>query len=241
MYLAGTEARADELRAAQAMQVAHGAETRLMTPDQIADEYPFYDLTGIVLGSHGAAREGWFDGAAMVEAWRRMSRRAGADWRQGEVTGLDVEGGRITAARLADGGRIPCGAIVNAAGPRAGRLAAMAGARLPIEPRLRHTWVFRAASPLPRDLPLTIDPSGVHVRTDGDAYMAGAAPEADPAVDPSHFPDPGAWFEDHVWPVLAARIPAFETIRVTRPLAATTSTTASTRTPSSAPCPRPRT
>ena len=41
--------------------------------------------------------------------------------------------------------------------------------------------MFDAAEPLDRDLPLTIDPSGVHVRTDGDAYMAGCTPDVDPA------------------------------------------------------------
>jgi glycine/D-amino acid oxidase-like deaminating enzyme len=86
---------------------------------------------------------------------------------------------------------------------------------LPVEPRKRYSWVFRAAEPLPGVLPLTIDPSGVHVRQDGPgAYLAGAAPDPDLATDPGDFAlDPARW-EDHVWPILATRIPAFEAIRV---------------------------
>ena len=47
----------------------------------------------------------------------------------------------------------------------------MAGFDLPVEPRKRYTYIFNAAEPLDRDLPLTIDPSGVHMRSEGDAYL----------------------------------------------------------------------
>lgn len=100
-------------------------------------------------------------------------------------------------------------------GPRAARTAAMAGIDLPVEPRKRYTWVFTAEKPLDRDLPLTIDPSGVHVRQDGPAsYLAGSKGDPDPAVDPDDFTmDHGLW-ENHVWPAIATRIPQFESLRV---------------------------
>ena len=45
----------------------------------------------------------------------------------------------------------------------------MAGIEVPVEPRKRDTYVFSAEKPLDRELPLTIDPSGVHFRHDGTA------------------------------------------------------------------------
>ncbi|MEM7709482.1 MAG: FAD-dependent oxidoreductase [Pseudomonadota bacterium] len=72
LYLAGDAAQADRLRQAQAVQAAAGAGTRLMTPDEIAAEWPFYDLDGIVLGSHGTRDEGYFDGTTMFDWWRRL-------------------------------------------------------------------------------------------------------------------------------------------------------------------------
>jgi glycine/D-amino acid oxidase-like deaminating enzyme len=90
----------------------------------------------------------------------------------------------------------------------------MAGRPLPVEPRKRYTWVFEAAQPLDRALPLTIDPTGVHVRSDGGYYMAGATPDHDPAVEPDDFIADHSLWENKVWPVLAHRIPAFEAIRV---------------------------
>ncbi|MEL7215427.1 MAG: FAD-binding oxidoreductase, partial [Pseudomonadota bacterium] len=84
------------------------------------------------------------------------------------------------------------------------------------EPRKRFTWIFYAETPLERTLPLTIDPSGVHVRQDGPTtYLAGGHAEHDPAVDPTDFTMDHTLWQEHVWPILATRIPAFEAIRVT--------------------------
>ena len=117
--------------------------------------------------------------------------------------------------RLATGETIHCGAVVNASGPRAARVAAMAGIELPVEPRKRYSWVFTAEKPLERELPLTIDPSGVHVRQDGPtSYLAGSVGDPDPAVDPEDFAMDDSLWEEHVWPMVAGRIPRFESIRV---------------------------
>ena len=215
LYLAGDEAQADRLRRAQAVQAAAGAATRLLTPDEIAATWPFMDVGGIVLGSHNPVDEGYFDGTTMFEWWRRIARERGVAYLHGEVTGVDVAGGAVRSVRLADGSRLPADIVVDAAGTRGARVARMAGLDLPVEPRKRYTWVFEAARPLDRDLPLTIDPSGVHVRQDGPGtYLAGATPAEDPGVAPDDFA--GAWeiWEEFVWPAVAARIPAFEEIRV---------------------------
>ncbi|WP_308918225.1 FAD-binding oxidoreductase [Jannaschia sp. LMIT008] len=214
MYLAGDAAEADRLRAAHAVQARAGAATRLMAPDAIAAAYPFYDLDGIVLGSHNPVDEGYFDGTTMFEWWRRIAVARGVTYRHGEVAGVDVRGGRVRGVVLADGARLGADVVVNAAGTRGAAVAAMADVRLPVEPRKRYTWVFDAETPLDRDLPLTIDPSGVHVRQDGAGYMAGATPAVDPAVDPDDFAGEWEMWEDRVWPTLATRIPAFERIRV---------------------------
>jgi glycine/D-amino acid oxidase-like deaminating enzyme len=133
------------------------------------------------------------------------------------VTAINHAGGRVNSVTLASGTRIACGQLVNAAGPRAARIAAMAGIDIPVEPRKRYTWTFSAAQPLDRELPLTVDPSGVHVRQDSaDTYMAGAHSHIDPAVDPDDFEMDHSIWMDHVWPAIATRIPQFEAIRVLR-------------------------
>ena len=215
MYLADTDAFADALRAAQQVQLAAGAQTRLMSADEIAAEYPFYTTDDIVLGSINTVNEGYFDGGGLFDWFRRSARANGVEYLRGEVTTINRSGDHIDSVTLADGTTIACGQLVNATGPRAARTAAMAGIELPVEPRKRFTWVFEAREKLGRDLPLTIDPSGVHVRQDGpDTFLAGCKPDPDPAADFDDFTmDHGIW-ENTVWPALATRIPAFEAIRV---------------------------
>lgn len=217
LYLADTEAFAEVLRANQKIQRDAGAETELLTADEIAARYPFYSLDDILLGSINRKDEGYWDGGTLFDWFRRSARSRGIEYIQNEVVALNrnAAGTRVESVTLSDGTVVACGQVVNASGPRGARVAAMAGISLPVEPRKRFTWVFSAASPLDRDLPLTIDPSGVHFRQDGpQTYLAGCAPETDLAVDPSDFAmDHGRW-ENHVWPIIATRIPQFESIRV---------------------------
>ena len=218
MYLADNEGFADVLRENHAVQVACGAGTRLMTPDQIAADYPFYQLDDIVLGSHNTLNEGYFDGASVFDWWRRSARKRGVEFVSDEVVAMtrNAQGTKVQSVTLKSGAVIACGKVLNASGPRAARTARMAGIEVPVEPRKRYTWVFQAETPLDRPLPLTIDPSGVHVRQEGTQYyQAGGHSADDPAVDFDDFNMDHALWTDYVWPVLATRIPAFEAIRVT--------------------------
>ena len=214
MYLADSEEFAATLRTNQAVQSAWGAGTQIMTPAEIADAYPFYNLDDIVCGSHNLTDEGYFDGGTIFDTWRTQARRNGVEYCTNEVVGIDLADDRVTGVRLASGETVACGTVVNAAGPRAARVAAMVGVDLPVEPRKRYSFIFDAAEPLDRALPLTIDPSGVHCRSDGGYYQAGCPPDDDHAVEPDdRAVDPDIW-EDKIWPVLANRIPAFERVKV---------------------------
>ena len=215
MYLADTQAYAQVLRANQRVQRAAGAATEVMTPDEIHSAYPFYNLDDIVLGSINRVDEGYWDGATVFDWWRRQSRERGVEYVANEVVGItkNAAGDRVDSVTMATGEVFACGQVVNATGPRAARTARMAGIDLPVEPRKRYTWVFRAERPLDRDLPLTIDPSGVHVREHGGGtYLCGAHSEIDPAVDYDDFAMDHSLWESHVWPALATRIPQFEAI-----------------------------
>ncbi|MCF7698774.1 NAD(P)/FAD-dependent oxidoreductase [Loktanella sp. M215] len=214
MYLADTPAFATALQASQRVQASLGAGTRHMTRDQIAAAYPFYALDDIIAGNHNTVNEGYFDGGTLFDWWKRGAKRAGVTFVTAEVTGMTRTGDRVTAVQLKSGTEVACNWVVNASGPRGALTAAMAGLTLPVEPRKRYTFVFQAETPLDRDLPLTIDPSGVHVRTDGTYYMAGCPPEDDHPVDPTDFAFDHTLWEDKVWPAIATRIPAFERVKV---------------------------
>lgn len=219
LYLADTDRFAEVLRASHAVQVAAGAGTRLLTAEEIKEAYPFYNVDDILLGSINTVDEGYFEGYTLFDWWKRQARERGVEYIANEVVAMtkSADGTRVDSVTLASGEVIACGQVVNASGTRGARTAAMAGIDIPIEPRKRYTWIFTAETPLDRELPLTIDPSGAHVRQDGRAtYMAGGHSDHDPPVDHDDFTMDHALWQEFVWPAIAARIPQFEAIRVIR-------------------------
>ncbi len=217
MYLADTDEFANVLRENQQVQLAAGAATQLMSPDQIKAAYPFYNVDDIVLGSINLVDEGLWDATAVFDWWRRSARERGVEYIENEVVAMtkNANGSRIESVTLATGEVIACGQVLNSSGPRAARTSEMAGIHVPVEPRKRYSWIFKAEEPLDRDLPLTIDPSGVHVRENGGGtYQCGGHSDVDPAVDYDDFAMDHAIWENHVWPILATRIPQFEAIKV---------------------------
>jgi glycine/D-amino acid oxidase-like deaminating enzyme len=217
LYLSDSPSFSDVLRLNQKVQLAAGAETRLLTPDEIAAEFPFYHVDDLDLGSINTKDEGYFDGSTVFDWFRRQAREAGVEYVADEVVAMTLSpsGDRVVSVTLGTGRVIGCGVVVNASGPRGAQTAAMAGIALPVEPRRRFTWVIQAERPLDRPLPLTIDPSGVHMReVGGGTYMIGGHADHDPAADFDDFAMDYAIWADKIWPAIATRIPAFEAVKV---------------------------
>ena len=214
LYLA-SEAGAEVLRANHETQAAHGAQVALLTPEETQARFPFLALDGVALASLGLAGEGWFDAYALMQAFRRKARSLGVTYVQDELVEVEHEGGRVSAVRLASGRRVACGAFANTAGASgAARIAQALGAPIPVEARKRCVFVFEAKK-LSERFPLLIDPSGVYVRPEGRHYLVGGpAPEPDP--DSQDFEVDWPQFEETLWPALAARIPAFEELKLVR-------------------------
>ncbi len=217
LYLA-TPAGEAGLRARHALQRAHGADVVLLAPDELRARFPWLGTDGIALGSLGLSGEGWFDGYSLLQAFRAQARAQGARYLQAEAIGFEHDAGarRIASVVLAGGERLPVDVVVNAAGPWARHVAGWAGIELPVVARRRTVFHVSCPAPLPR-CPLLIDPSGVWLRPEGGGFITGFTPDAAQDADdlPLDEPDDAA-FEDVVWPTLAARIPAFEALRLQR-------------------------
>ncbi|WP_112324103.1 NAD(P)/FAD-dependent oxidoreductase [Oceanibium sediminis] len=213
LYLANTPEGAARLEVNHAVQRAEGVAVDLLDPAALAQRFPWMVVDDLLLGSHGGPDEGYFDGAAMFEGWGRRARQLGVEFLAAEVVQIAHVGNRVQGVMLADGTVLGAGHVVNAAGPRADRVAAMAGVELPVAPRKRLSFIFEAEELA--GFPLLIDPSGVHVRRDGTGYLAGAAPMGSdiPRDDTDFAEEPDVW-EEKVWPLLAARVPAFERLRL---------------------------
>ena len=212
LFLA-TEAGLPILESNHAVQREHGVNVALLTPMELQARFPWLNVDDLAGGSLGLADEGWFDAYALLQAFRRKARSLGVVEVAAEVVEVERDGGRATGVRLADGRRITADWVVNAAGPRAAGVAAMAGLELPVSPRKRMVFHFdcrtRVASPL------TIDTSGVYFRPEGPNYIAGSSPHGEqPDPDTFDLEVDRSWFENIIWPAIAHRVPAFEAIRL---------------------------
>ncbi len=217
LYLADNEDFARVLRENQKVQLAAGAATELLAPEEILARYPFYNLDDTILGSINVVDEGYWDGATVFSWWQRQARERGVEYVSNEVVAMtkNAKGTRVESVTLASGEVIACGQVVNASGPSAARTSDMIGVAVPVEPRKRFTWILKAEKPLDRDLPLTIDPNGVHVRENGGGtYLCGGHTDHDPAVAIDDFTMDHALWEAHIWPTIATRIPQFDAVKV---------------------------
>ncbi|MDJ1159524.1 FAD-binding oxidoreductase [Chelatococcus sp. SYSU_G07232] len=220
LYLAASQEGAKTLTRNHALQTAEGADILLLDRDGLKGQFPWLASDDLLVGTWGRSGEGWFDGWGLLQAFRKKARALGADYVTGEVADLEREGDRITAVRLRDGTRIACGAVVNCAGSDGRRIAASAGLDIPVFPKKRYVFSFTCKGPV-MNCPLMIDTKGVYVRpeghpgADGQMFICGASPG--PENDPDWGDDAEdvdwSFFEETIWPALAARVPAFEAIR----------------------------
>lgn len=216
LYLA-TAAGEATLRDNHGLQMRHGADVALLTPTELAARFPWLALQDVTLGSLGLSGEGWFDGYLLLTALRKKAQSQGVRYVADEAVGFDRAASdgvqHVAAVRLKSGGTLPCSHAVNAGGPWAGAIAAWAGIALPVVGKRR--TVFHLASPaqLPR-CPLLIDTSGIWLRPEGSGFIAGFAPPADQDADFAPLDPEYQAFEEHVWPLLAERIPGFEALRM---------------------------
>jgi sarcosine oxidase subunit beta len=195
LLMTGTEAGERSLRAAFELQRSLGVAVEWLTPEEVLGRVPFVRPDGLRAGTfHG--RDGFLDPYGVVTALRQEAERLGARIATGaEVVAIrpaprshfEVDAGDATLqARW----------VVNAAGPHAGRVAALAGVDLPVTPVRRNLAYLRdPAGPGPPGglIPMCVDlDTGVLVRREqsGGFVVAWSDPDDPPSwettVDP-HF------------------------------------------------------
>ena len=130
------------------VQHRFGVETEILTPEEVEHRWPELDVEGIALACFERT-SGYADPVATVRALARSAQqqhaqRDGLDVREGcEVTGIEIENGRVTGVVTKEG-TIATGVVVNAAGPWGDRIGRMVGIDYPIRFSREHEAVFEA-------------------------------------------------------------------------------------------------
>ena len=215
LILGGPDVVTDRM-AGVAMQQAQGADVVALTPEAVKTRFPYLNTDDIGIGTFGQTGEGWFDAWSLLSLTRSGARAQGVEYIEAEVAAILSTGDRITGVRLASGDTLACDLCVMAAGAASGRLMATLGVNLPVTPRKRTVFSFRA----PVDgatFPMLFDRSGIWIRPEGKGFIGGIQPPADrdPDATGDYEPDHDL-LQDPFWPLLAHRIPAMEQLRLDR-------------------------
>ena len=191
LFLARSEAVAGTFRENVRMQQRLGADSEFLDPAEAGEI-----CEGLITEQFAAATyngdDGFADPNLAVQGYAGAAREAGVDIRTGTaVTGLLTDGDAVVGVETAEE-RHDADFLINAGGPCARGIGAMAGVDLPIHPRRRQIAVIDATRPVPEDDPLTIDlETGSYFRPEreGAALVGGHFDDEDPDQDPDEYDD----------------------------------------------------
>lgn len=163
---ASDPAQAARLAATVRRLLGWGMRVDRLTPAEAIELEPDLALEpATVQAVHLVHRAGWLDGMALAAAAiREARRRYAAELIRGEVVGLRLAGGMVESVHLSDGRTISADVVVNAVGPDANGVAALAGVRLPVE---RTPGLLVLTGPAPVALRRVAYGPDVHLRPDG--------------------------------------------------------------------------
>jgi sarcosine oxidase subunit beta len=196
LWLAGS---ARELRVLRdGLEVQHAAglhEAVEVTPDDIARLNPAIRLDGIVGGTH-CPTDGFLRPLKLLDGYLAAAARHGVRVQWGtEVSGMRHGGDGRVAMLETSRGPVEVEAVINATGPWAAGVSALAGVPLPVTPLRRQIVPTAPFELLPATMPMTIwAGDGFHLRVrDGRVLLLWPTPgEPDRPFDTSVDP---AWID----------------------------------------------
>lgn len=197
------------LEANAAMQRRLGVEVHLFDRDALRRRYPSFHFKDVDAAALSPA-DGQIDPYGALMGFRRAAEGRGITYLQDRVVGLEVAGGRVTAARLESGGSLAVDTLVNVANCWAAEICAMVGMSVPIAPMRRQQFFFDTRDPI-ETIPAMRHASGLAIRPHQKGYLTGYTRFDEPrgfnwTLDPD-------LFNDFLWPQLAEKSAAFEAVK----------------------------
>lgn len=178
-----SDAEADRLRAALAVQRAFGVEAQDLTAADIAHRWPYMRADDILLGVYTPG-DGHANPYAAVTGYLQAFRRLGGRVILGErVIGIDASN-RVTAVRT-ERQVLPASAVVNAAGVSAAEVAAMVGVTIPVRPFRRQIAALTSLEFSAQRVPFTMHTDSgwyLHRQSDGVVLLGGIDKDTHPGT-----------------------------------------------------------
>ena len=181
LFLVNDQATWEQYRRNVALQRELGIRVELLTPAEAARFVPSLrtdDLVGATFGPD----DGYCDPYGIALGYLRAAQSMGVRLQRATaVTGFDLANGQLTGVQTTQG-PVACEIVVNAAGPWAGNVAALAGLQVPVRPFRRNIYMTTPFPQISGPIPLTIDVgSGFYMRHEGQSILMGKSNPAEPS------------------------------------------------------------
>jgi FAD-dependent oxidoreductase domain-containing protein 1 len=211
LFLA-SEAMLPRLETHMKIQHKYGVPSQILQKNELLEIIPELNVDDLAGGLY-CAEDGYLDPYSVMQGYIRCAKKLGAEYIYDDVDMILSDGDAVTGVRLKNGQEYRAPIVVNCAGAWAPALSAQMGLPLPVVPLPRQVFQFDIVQPLQNYLPLTIDPTGVYFRHEGEKLIAGYSEEREPGYD---FTWKRSYFVEELWPILAGRIPNFEHAKIER-------------------------
>jgi len=216
LYLASQERSRLILEGTARLLRSLNLEIELLDPADVGRRWPFLRVDDLA-GASWTAGDGIYGPNEVVQGYARGGRRLGAAIREGvEVAEILTQGGRVRGVKTTEGQTIRTDFVVNAAGPWAGHVAALAGLDLPVGPLRRHVFCTDAFDLVPAVIPFVIHfEKGWYTRREGASLLlSGPADNTERQRTFSEKVD----FDAEEWAAVQSiqRVPALEKARIAR-------------------------
>lgn len=179
LLLLSEETRWRQYQQSVALQNSLGVSSRVLSPADVLALMPCTNIDGL-LGATYCPDDGHCDPHGIATGYLTAARLRGVELKRATpAIGIRTAAGRVLAVDTPTGS-IACETVINAAGPWAGRVGALAGLRVPVQPYRRCIYMTEPLPSLP-DYPFVIDTeSGFYMRPEGDKLLIGVTNEDEP-------------------------------------------------------------
>lgn len=212
LFLASTTEQMKQLETQLTLQAKHGVPAQLLGKTDLLNLIPELQTDDLSGGLY-CAEDGYLDPYSVMQGYIRKAKQLGANYMYEEVDTIIHNNGSISGVHLKNGKKYYSPIVINCAGPWAAVLSEKINLPLPVVPLKRQIIQFNCSEQLKKQLPLTIDPTGVYFRHEGNSLIAGYSEETKPGFD---FKWRRSFFEEQLWPILAQRVSNFAQAKIVR-------------------------
>jgi glycine/D-amino acid oxidase-like deaminating enzyme len=193
------------------IQSANGARVELLDRKGVQHRFPSMRVDDLDIGAF-SPDDGFLDPYSALMGFRKKAISLGAVYLKDRVVDFECSNTQVQNVVLASGAKLAAGAVVNAANCWGPELCARLGMTVPVYPMRRLTFYFETREAL-EPMPLTRDlRSNVSFRPEGAGFISGKTKYDEPAG--FNWDIDYGWFDDEIWPGLAHRVKAFESLKV---------------------------